>query len=146
MGFSHSSVGKESACNAGDPGSISGLGRSPGEGNCNPLQYFCLEKSHGQRSLADYSSWSHKSQTWGGFFTVWATREAKNPGVGSLSLLQGIFLILGLNWGLLNCRWILYARATREDHIKQKRKFIASYLKNLGCNQFWDQLAPGPTM
>ena len=43
MGFSHSSVGKESACNAGDPGSISGLGRSLGEGNCNPLQYFCLE-------------------------------------------------------------------------------------------------------
>ena len=31
-GFSHSSVGKESACNAGDPGSIPGSGRSPGEG------------------------------------------------------------------------------------------------------------------
>ena len=34
---------KESACNAGDPGSIPGLGRSPGEGNGNPLQYFYLE-------------------------------------------------------------------------------------------------------
>ena len=34
---------KASACNAGDLGSISGLGRSPGEGNGNPLQYFCLE-------------------------------------------------------------------------------------------------------
>ena len=33
----------ESACNAGDPGSIPGLGRSPGEGNGNPLQYSCLE-------------------------------------------------------------------------------------------------------
>ena len=43
MGFSHSSVGKESACNAGDPGSISGSERSPGEGNGNPLQYSCLE-------------------------------------------------------------------------------------------------------
>ena len=32
-----------SACNAGDLGSIPGLGRSPGEGNGNPLQYFCLE-------------------------------------------------------------------------------------------------------
>ena len=41
MGFSSSSVGKESACNAGD--SISGLGRYPGEGNGNPLQYSCLE-------------------------------------------------------------------------------------------------------
>jgi len=43
MGFSHTSVGKESACNAGDPGSVPGLGRSPGEGNGNPLQYSCLE-------------------------------------------------------------------------------------------------------
>jgi len=33
----------ESACNAGDPGSIPGLGRSPGEGYGNPLQYSCLE-------------------------------------------------------------------------------------------------------
>ena len=37
------SVGKESACNAGDPGSIPGSGRSPGEGNGNPLRYSCLE-------------------------------------------------------------------------------------------------------
>ena len=36
---------KESACNAGDPSSISGLGRSPGEGNGNPFQYSCLENS-----------------------------------------------------------------------------------------------------
>ena len=34
---------KESACNAGDPGSIPGLGRSSGEGNGNPLQYCCVE-------------------------------------------------------------------------------------------------------
>ena len=34
---------KRLACNAGDPGSISGSGRSPGEGNGNPLQYSCLE-------------------------------------------------------------------------------------------------------
>ena len=34
---------KESACNAGDPGSIPGSGRSPGEGNGKPLQYSCLE-------------------------------------------------------------------------------------------------------
>ena len=42
-GFPRSSVGKESACNAGDLGSILGLGRSPGEGNGNVLQYSCLE-------------------------------------------------------------------------------------------------------
>ena len=45
MGFPHSSVGKESACNAGEPGSIPGLRRSPEEGNGNPLQYSCLENS-----------------------------------------------------------------------------------------------------
>ena len=39
------SDGKMSACNAGDPGSIPELGRSPGEGNGNPLQYSCLENS-----------------------------------------------------------------------------------------------------
>ena len=37
------SDGKQFACSAGDPGLISGLGRSPGEGNGNPLQYSCLE-------------------------------------------------------------------------------------------------------
>ena len=42
-GFPHSSVRKEPACNVGDTGSIPGLGRSPGEGNGNPLQYSCLE-------------------------------------------------------------------------------------------------------
>ena len=41
--FPLSSVGKESVCNAGDPASIPGSGRSPGEGNGNPLQYSCLE-------------------------------------------------------------------------------------------------------
>ena len=41
--FPGGSDGKASACNVGDPGSIPGLGRSPGEGNGNPLQYSCLE-------------------------------------------------------------------------------------------------------
>ena len=45
MGFLGDSDGKESACNTGDQGSIPGLGRSPGEGNNNPLQYSCLENS-----------------------------------------------------------------------------------------------------
>ena len=59
LGFPDSSVGKESTCNAGDPGLISGLGRSPGEGIGYPLQYSGLENSmdcivHGVT----------KSQTW----------------------------------------------------------------------------------
>ena len=44
-GFPDSSVGKGSACNAGEPGLIPGLGRSPGEGNSYPLQYSGLEYS-----------------------------------------------------------------------------------------------------
>ena len=43
VGFLRDSVGKESACNARDKGLIAGLGRSPGEGNGNPLQYSRLE-------------------------------------------------------------------------------------------------------
>ena len=47
MGFRGGSAGKESACNAGDLGSIHELGRSPGEGKGYPLQYFGLENSIG---------------------------------------------------------------------------------------------------
>ena len=50
--------GKVSTYNAGDTGDVSsipGSGRSPGIGNGNPLQYSCLEKLHGQRSLEGYS-------------------------------------------------------------------------------------------
>ena len=43
MGFPDVSVGKESTCNAGDSVSVPGLGRSPGKGDGNPLQYSCLE-------------------------------------------------------------------------------------------------------
>ena len=43
MDFPSGADGKESACNARDPGSIPGLGRSPGEGHGNPLQHACQE-------------------------------------------------------------------------------------------------------
>ena len=54
------SAGKEVICNAGDLGSIAGLGRSPGEGNGYPLPEVLPGKSHGQRSLAGYGLWGHK--------------------------------------------------------------------------------------
>ena len=60
MGFPGGSDSKESACNMGELGSIPGLGRYPGKGHSNPLQYSCLENPHGQRSLAGYSPWGHK--------------------------------------------------------------------------------------
>ena len=55
LGFPGESGGKESACDAGDLGSIPGSERYPGEGNDYPLQYSCLENPHGQRSLPGYS-------------------------------------------------------------------------------------------
>ena len=57
-GFLDGSSSIESTCNSRDSGalgSIPGWERSPGGENANPLQYSCLEKSHGQRSLAGYS-------------------------------------------------------------------------------------------
>ena len=59
-GFPGASERKPSACNAGDLGSVPGSGKSLGEGNGNPLQYSCLEKSHGRRSLVGYSPWDRK--------------------------------------------------------------------------------------
>ena len=58
--FPDGSDGKESACNEGDLGLIPGLGRSPGGGHSNPLQYSCLENPHGQRSWADYNPRDYK--------------------------------------------------------------------------------------
>ena len=60
LGFSCSSLGKESPCNAGDLGSIPGLGRSPGGGHDNPLQRSFLEDPHGQRSLVGCSPQGRK--------------------------------------------------------------------------------------
>ena len=60
MGFPGGSVSKESACSVGDLGLIPGLGRSPGEGNGNQLQYSFLENPQGQRSLAGCSPWGCK--------------------------------------------------------------------------------------
>ena len=60
LGFPGSLHGKESTCNLGDQGLISGLGRSPGRGRGDPPQYSCLENSLGQSSLAGCSPWGHK--------------------------------------------------------------------------------------
>ena len=59
-GFPGGLDGKKSACNAGDLGSIPGLGRSSGGGHGYPLQYSCLENSHGKRSLVGCSPWGCK--------------------------------------------------------------------------------------
>ena len=60
---------KNLPANAGDEGSVPGLGRSPEEGRGNPLQYSCLENPHGQRSLAGCSLRGHQE---------WDTAEQLN--------------------------------------------------------------------
>ena len=95
LGFPDSSAGKESACNAGDPSSIPGSGRSPGEGIDYPLQYSGQENSidcivHGilQARILELGAYPFSSRscrprnrtgvscTAGRFFTSWASKEA----------------------------------------------------------------------
>ena len=149
--------GKESACQAGDAGSVPGSGRSPGGGRDNPLQYSCLEnpmdrgawwatvhsvtknwtqlsnqhlhfpqvtpfyreesKYFGElryfckvtKSLSESESRSVVSNSlwpqW--LYSSWNS-PGHNTGVGSLSLLQGIFPTQQSNPGFLHCRNILY--------------------------------------
>ena len=60
MGFPSDSNGKESACNAEDPGFIPGLGRPLEEGKWQPTPVFLPGESHGQRSLVGYTPWGPK--------------------------------------------------------------------------------------
>ena len=136
---------KESTCSAGDTGdtgSIPGWGRSPWEGNGYPPLYFCLENStdRGDWQATDHKvtkSWIQLKQkhlsTHSDKYTYGKKREVasdsswprglynprnspgQNAGVGSLSLLQRIFLTQGLNPGLSHCRRILYQLSQRED-------------------------------
>ena len=148
-GFPDSSAGEESTCNAGDMGSVPGLGRCPGGGHGNQLQYSCLESPMDRGAWQAIANGITKSWTQLSNFTFirchdqlnghkfeqapgdgerqgslaccspyghrveddWETEppgKPKSTGVGSLSLLQGIFLTQELNQGLLHCRWILH--------------------------------------
>ena len=84
--FPGGSDGKESACNAGDLGSIPGSGRSPGGGHDNPLQYSILENPRGQRSLAGHSSWGRKQSD----ICDWVTKDSSGL---SSTLISGTKLI-----------------------------------------------------
>ena len=133
-GASTSSAGKESASNERDLGLILGLGRSPGGGHGNSLQYSCLENLHGERSLAGYSPWGHReSDTTDQLSTAHTHRShsvmpdslpphgcsspgsslhgdspGKNTGVGCQALFQEIFPTQRSNLILLHCRQLLY--------------------------------------
>ena len=60
MGFPGGSVGEEFSCSVGDLDSTPGMGRFPGGGHGNPLQFSCLENPHEQMNLVGYSPWGRK--------------------------------------------------------------------------------------
>ena len=89
LGFPDGWVDKESAGNAGDPGSIPGSGRPPGEGNDNPLQDSCLGNAIERGPVAWWATVHGVANRHN-----WAT---KNTGVSCPALLQGIFPTQGSN-------------------------------------------------
>ena len=120
LGFPYGSAGKESACNVGGLGLIPGLRRRPEEGKGCPLQYSGLENSkncivHGvTKSRTRWSNFhfhfhsvASDSLQPHGLYSPWNS-PGQNTGVGSRSLLQGIFPTQGSNPGLSRCRCILY--------------------------------------
>ena len=84
---------KESTCNAGDVGSIPGLGRSSGRGHGNPLQYSCLENPHRQKSLAGYSPWGCRVRH------DWMTKHSTAQTSGISGSIQSKTLWLTNNFG-----------------------------------------------
>ena len=125
---------------AGDLGLSSGWGRSPGEGNGNPLQYSCLENPHGQRSLAGYSPWGCKE---------WDTNEHTHTpaqthllSIHHLSViyLSSIILLIYLsiihNWNLLHLEHRKQNGVNESKHLifsdrilsLYKRKPVGQYL------------------
>ena len=95
MGFPGGSVCKESTCNSGNPGSVPGLGRSPGAGNGNPLQYSYLENSMDRGAWRAIVHGVPKSQTWLSNQTQKqpdgrdALSKVRGKGMGLLDPLQG---------------------------------------------------------
>ena len=89
-----------------------------GEGNGSPLQYSCLEnpRDGGAWWAAVYGvarSRTRLKRLSSRLYSPWNS-PGQNTGVGSLSLLQGIFPTQGSNPGLLHCRWILYQMSHKE--------------------------------
>ena len=119
--FPCSSVGKESACNAGNPGLIPGLGRFPGEGNDNPLQYSCLENP------MDREAWCFELWCWRRLLRVpWTARRSNqsilkeiSPGIS----LKGMMLKLKLqHFGYLMRRVDSLEKTLRLEGIRGRRR------------------------
>ena len=120
VGFTGSSSSKETACSVRDLSLIHGSGRSPGKGNGNPLQYFCLEKSHGQRSLARYSPWDHKELNMTKWLTHTHTHHVKHVSyffplfhpryIIQITAIDLVIIILCLSWFPLLLLYFIWSK------------------------------------
>ena len=105
LGFPCGSAGKESACNAGDLGSIPGLGRSPGEGKSYPLQYSGLENSMDYTVLGVSKSWTRLSDFHFTYFIL-ASRSLLQSLVTLINALRFTFTTQITVW-FLSSGWTL---------------------------------------
>ena len=127
-------------CHALLQGIVPTQGSNPGLPHCRQILY-CLSHQGNPRILewvaypfsrgsSQPRNWTRVSYIAGRFFTSWATGKPKNTGMGSLSLLQRIFLTQKLNWGLLHCRWILYQlfyRGILNTHFRRHLKILSNH-------------------
>ena len=128
MGVPGGAAVKNLPASAGDAGSIPGLGRSPGEGNSNPLQYSCLGKPMDRGVWwATVNGWVLVTQSCPTLCnlmdcsmpgsSVHGISPSRNTGIGSHFLLQGILPTQRSNQGLPHCSQILYLLSyLREAH------------------------------
>ena len=95
LGFPGGSDGKESTCNAGDLALIPGLGRSPGRGHGNPLQYFCLENP------MDRGAWRATVHGVSRIRHDWATKHTGTLlNTFILKVKDSIIYLIKLQWGM----------------------------------------------
>ena len=121
------SDGKESACNAGDPGSIHGSGRSPGEGNGNPVQYSCLENSMDRGAWQATVHWVTESDTieqvahylFETNFSPLYQIDSKSELHHTIPLPQTliVFMFRCLNIGFLLCWKVLFLSLLKSIHL-----------------------------
>ena len=111
-GFSGGSDGKESACNAGDPGLIPGLGRSPKEG-MTTYSSILAWRIHKQRSLVGYSPWGHKESDtteWLTHFVLKFTTLRDSLFLYGFHYITLLIFNLGFKWSLHQTPPVLFFR------------------------------------
>ena len=124
--FPCGSADKESSCNAGDQGSIPGLGRSPGEGNGNSFQYSCLGNPIDRRAY------------WATVYGVTESQAQLNDLHKHTYLQKYLWLFsLGAEWERLGWRWSEISLPNTENHISFLRRISQTRSYKLQQGNLW---------